>query len=48
VRRFQIEQRDTGMPTPTVNSIVSALRFFFAYTIDLPDLARKLTSFARG
>jgi integrase/recombinase XerD len=36
------------MPTPTVNSIVSALRFFFAYTIDWPDLARKLTSFARG
>ena len=23
VRRFQIEQRDAGMPTPTMNSIVS-------------------------
>jgi integrase/recombinase XerD len=34
VRRFQIEQRDAGMPTPTMNSIVSALRFFFTQTID--------------
>jgi site-specific recombinase XerD len=42
VRRFQIEQRDGGMPTPTMNSIVSALRFFFTQTIDRPDLARKL------
>ena len=29
VRRFQIEQRDAGVPTPTMNSIVSALRFYF-------------------
>ena len=42
VRRFQIEQRDAGMPTPTMNSIVSALRFFFTHTIDRPSLARKL------
>jgi integrase/recombinase XerD len=42
VRRFQIEQRDAGMPTPTMNSIVSALRFFFTHTIDRPDLTRKL------
>ena len=42
VRRFQIEQRDVGVPTPTMNSIVSALRFFFTHTIDRPDLARKL------
>jgi integrase/recombinase XerD len=41
VRRFQIEQRDAGMPTPTVNSIVSALRLFFTHTIDRPALARK-------
>src|SRR4029077_12632016 len=40
VRRFQIEQRDAGVPTPTMNSIVSALRFFFTHTIDRPDLAR--------
>jgi site-specific recombinase XerD len=42
LRRFQIEQQDAGVPTPTMNSIVSALRFFFTHTIDRPDLARKL------
>jgi integrase/recombinase XerD len=42
VRRFQIEQRDLGVPIPTMNSIVSALRFFFTVTIDRPDLSRKL------
>src|SRR3984885_14357109 len=46
VRRFQIEQRDAGMPTPTMNSIVSALRFFFTHTVDRPDLARKLVRVA--
>ncbi len=46
VRRFQIEQRDAGVPTPTINSIVSALRFFFNYTIDRPELARKLVRLA--
>ena len=40
VRRFQIEQRDAGVPAPTMNSIVSALRFFFTHTVDRPDLAR--------
>lgn len=42
VRRFQIEQQDAGVPVPTMNSIVAALRFFFTYTLDRPDLARKL------
>src|ERR1700727_2343646 len=42
VRQFQIEQREAGVPTPTMNSILSALRFFFTQTIDRPDLARKL------
>jgi site-specific recombinase XerD len=42
VRRFQVAQHDAGVPVPTMNSIVSALRFFFTYTIDRPDLARKL------
>ncbi|TIS43975.1 hypothetical protein [Mesorhizobium sp.] len=27
--RFQVGQRDDGVPVPTMNSIVSALRFFF-------------------
>lgn len=42
VRRFQVEQRDAGVPVPTMNGIVSALRFFFTHTVDRPDLARKL------
>lgn len=42
VRRFQIEQGDLGAPEPTMNTIVSALRFFFTQTLDRPDLARKL------
>ena len=42
LRRFQIEQGEAGMPAPTMNSIVSALRFFFTHALDRPDLARKL------
>src|ERR1019366_3361040 len=42
LRRFQIEQRGAGVPVPTMNSIVSALRFFFTHTLDRPDLARRL------
>ncbi len=40
--RFQIDQREAGVPVPTMNSIVSALRFFFTHTLDRPDLARWL------
>ncbi|MER9771194.1 site-specific integrase [Mesorhizobium sp. M0220] len=46
LRRFQIEQQDDGVPVPTMNSIVSALRFFFTHTVDRPDLARKLVRLA--
>src|SRR5215207_5384590 len=42
LRRFQVEQRDAGVPAPTVTSIVAALRFFFTHMLDRPDLARKL------
>lgn len=42
LRRFQIDQRELGVSVPTINSIVSALRFFFTQTLDRPDLARKL------
>lgn len=42
VRRFQLAQRDSETPVPTMNSIVSALRFFFTITVDRPELARKL------
>ena len=37
LRHFQIEQREAGVPVPTMNSIVSALRFFFTHTLDRPD-----------
>jgi site-specific recombinase XerD len=42
VRQFQLVQREAETPVPTMNSIVSALRFFFTITVDRPDLARKL------
>jgi site-specific recombinase XerD len=42
LRRFQIEQQEAGVPVPTMNTIVSALRFFFTHTLDRPELARKL------
>ena len=46
LRRLQVEQREAGVPVPTMNSIVSALRFFFTHTLDRPDLARKLIRLA--
>jgi integrase/recombinase XerD len=48
VRRFQIEQQEAGVPVPTMNSIVAALRFFFTHTLDRPDLARKLVRTAHA
>jgi integrase/recombinase XerD len=42
LRRFQIDQQEDGVPVPTMNSIVSALRFFFTQTLDRPDVARRL------
>lgn len=47
VRRFQLTQSEAGVPVPTMNSVVSALRFFFANTLDRPDLARKLVRVSR-
>jgi integrase/recombinase XerD len=46
LRRFQVEHRGACFPVPTMNSIVSALRFFFTHTLDRPDLARKLVRLA--
>ncbi|WP_291955740.1 phage integrase N-terminal SAM-like domain-containing protein [Chelatococcus sp.] len=46
LRRFQIEQQEDGVPVPTMNSIVSALRFFFTQTLDRPDPARRLVRLA--
>ncbi|MDF2640715.1 MAG: integrase [Novosphingobium lindaniclasticum] len=42
LRRFQVEQCEGGMPSPTMNSVVAALRFFFTHTLDRPDLSRRL------
>ncbi|MAN46526.1 MAG: integrase [Hyphomonas sp.] len=47
VRQFQLAQSETGVPVPTMNSVVSALRFFFTNTLDRPDLARKLVRVSR-
>src|ERR671913_402076 len=43
LRRFQLHQTQKGMQPPSINSAVSALRFFFTVTLDRPDLARRLT-----
>ena len=42
LRRYQIEQRETGLGAPAMNTAVSALRFFYTRTLDRPDLTRKL------
>jgi len=42
LRRYQIEQSETGLGAPAMNTAVSALRFFYARTLDRPDLTRKL------
>ncbi len=42
VRRFQVHQTESGVQPPTINSSVSALRFFFTVTLDRTDLSRRL------
>lgn len=42
LRRYQIEQSQTGQGAPAMNAAVSALRFFYTRTLDRPDLTRKL------
>src|SRR3546814_5099158 len=34
IRQFQFEQHQAGVPEPTLNSIVGALRFVFTHTLD--------------
>src|SRR6266851_1494218 len=34
LRRFQLHQTQSGMQPPSINSSVSALRFFFTVTLD--------------
>jgi integrase/recombinase XerD len=43
LRLFQLHQTQIGTQPPSINSAVSALRFFFAVTLERPDLARRLT-----
>ena len=43
LRRFQLHQVQIGVRPPTINSAVSALRFFYTVTIDQSELARHLT-----
>src|SRR5271163_738018 len=43
LRLFQLHQTQSGQRPPSINSAVSALRFFFTVTLDRPDLARRLT-----
>jgi len=43
LRRFQLHQTQSGRQPSSINSAISALRFFFTVTLDRPDLARRLT-----
>lgn len=47
LRCFQIHLRETGITAPTVNSTISALRFFFKVTLDRPDVTRHLAVVAK-
>jgi integrase/recombinase XerD len=44
LRRFQLHMATQPTGTPTINSAIAALRFFFNVTLERPDLARHLTS----
>ena len=37
IRRFQVDQAESGVQPPTINCSVSALRFFFTVTLDRPS-----------
>ena len=43
LRRFQVHQSKEGVQPPTINSSVSALRFFFRVTLNRPEMCRHLT-----
>jgi site-specific recombinase XerD len=42
LRAFQAHQRQKGVQPPTMNSAVSALRFFFTFACDRPELGQYL------
>jgi integrase/recombinase XerD len=39
VRRYQVHLTESGVQPPTLNSSATALRFFFATTLDRAELA---------
>jgi site-specific recombinase XerD len=43
LRRYQVHQSKAGAQPPTINSAVSALRFFFRVTLNRPEMCRHLT-----
>jgi integrase/recombinase XerD len=43
LRLYQLHLTDTGVRPPTINSTVSALRFFFSITVDRPEVTKPLT-----
>jgi integrase/recombinase XerD len=42
LRAFQLHMTETGVRPPTVNAVVTALRFFFKVTVDRPETTRHL------
>lgn len=44
LRRYQLHQTQAGMRPPSINTSVSALRFFFTVTLDRPDMAPHVRS----
>jgi len=43
LRRYQLHLTENGVRPPSVNSAVSALRFFFSVTLDRPEVTKRLT-----
>jgi integrase/recombinase XerD len=43
LRRYQLRLTENGVRAPSVNSAVSALRFFFSITLDRPEVTKLLT-----
>ena len=43
LRRFQLHMTESRVRPPTINSTVTALRFFFKVTVDRPDVSKLLT-----
>ncbi len=43
LRRYQLHLTERGVRPPSINSVVSALRFFFSVTLDRPEVTKRLT-----